>query len=598
MVLALAAVLLQRPLLDMDELHTLLLARLMASGEVPGFYVGGFSRYEGGSWLIGFPVALLLKLGLSGPAATSWAAGGVAAITAAAGALWLRRHGPRGSALWLGPVAASIPLLLHYSYRAWGSLSEALVALPLLALLGDAWLRRGKPRAWLPLLGLGLSGALILSYLHGVTALTFAAARGLEGWRERRLGRAVRDVLVVALVATAGLALWILGTNPHPGESLHIREGRSLGWVLGRMVAPPLLDIVAAWPRAWAGELARSSALTWVAGAGLTGLTVYGAAVAWRRGGALRWPVLFAGIYLLALGVGHGLVGGDAVYRYYLPLLAVSALLITVGGPWPSAAAVALGVGLRLTLAPTPVANPAATHVALGAQGLQRNLPDPHVKYLAFLRAASPGRRGWLSYGYGLDSGLRYSRKRAGMIETLAGVPDREAVLRRDSNFSLVRALAWLPAFPQGADPGPYWLGFGVGLWQDRRLDRREVELVDVLPPTHRAALLRGVGAALHRQLDADDSARADGWDALLRPRLTLEDWEHIGEGMAAVTAGGQPDPGRLGLPAGELRDALQRGQQAARHADWNVMVRLPVLPTPAMLGPLPEESGINGGAR
>ena len=61
----------RRSALTMDEIHTLLLGTSWMQGDVLPFYVGSVTRYEGGSWLIAWPVSWLLGMGASGTAATS-----------------------------------------------------------------------------------------------------------------------------------------------------------------------------------------------------------------------------------------------------------------------------------------------------------------------------------------------------------------------------------------------------------------------------------------------------------------------------------------------------------------------------------------------
>ena len=193
-----------RSALTMDELHTLLVARLIAAGESVPFYLGSVSRYEGGSWLICWPVALLLRLGAWGSAATCWAAGSIALVTVALSSLWLgRRFGPL-SALCLGPLlAVCAPEFVHYSYRAWGSLPEALVVYPLAAFGYEAWLSAGRRPGGSLLLGLLLAAAIVLSYLHMVTALLFVVLHQLDS-RGLPRGSVALQLVLVTSAAVAG----------------------------------------------------------------------------------------------------------------------------------------------------------------------------------------------------------------------------------------------------------------------------------------------------------------------------------------------------------------------------------------------------------
>ena len=135
----------QRSALTMDEVHTLLLARCFAAGETLSFYLGSVTRYEGGSWLIAWPVSLLLRLGAYGSGATSWTAGGISVATVALSSWLLARRINGLAGLVFGPLLALCTVeYLHYSYRAWGSLAEALLALPLFGLALDRWWSTGR----------------------------------------------------------------------------------------------------------------------------------------------------------------------------------------------------------------------------------------------------------------------------------------------------------------------------------------------------------------------------------------------------------------------------------------------------------------------
>ena len=285
-----------RSALTMDELHTALLARTFADGEVLPFWIGGVTRYEGGSWLIAWPVSALMRLGAYGSAATSWSAGAVAMMTVGFSSYWLAREVRPSAGLLLGGVAAAAsPELVHYSYRAWGSLCEALVILPLGALLYSAWLDRGRPLLATPLLGMALAGAVVVSYLHMVTALVWSVVHLLEARSQgRKARRSWTELAIVAGSAVTGFAAWIVSAVPIRSEAWMVRDGRSLWSTWSDLLLVRIDKIAGHLPRAWIGSQQEVSELRLAAGIALSVLTIAAGVVLWRRHGRQRWLVVYA----------------------------------------------------------------------------------------------------------------------------------------------------------------------------------------------------------------------------------------------------------------------------------------------------------------
>jgi len=578
---AMAAQIVRRSALTMDELHSLLLGKSWAAGEVLSFYVGSVTRYEGGSWLIAWPVSWLLRLGVPPVASTSWAAGIIALVTVCAASVWVARTTERaGAALAVGALAACVPELVHYSYRAWGNLCEALVILPLGALAYGRWIDRGRSLRAAPLLGLLLALGVVLSYFHLITAAVFVAIQGVEAWPERRR-RALVETAAVVGVALAAFGLWVFLTYPDPGDALIVRDGNTLTGLLPSLLLPRLDRVVLALPGAWIGQHLAATPLRLAAGVGLSGLLLGAGIAGWRAGGRIRWAVLFAVGYLPALSVGHALLGAPDVYRYHLPLFAIAVVLIASWGALPSLAAVLCGLtfwlpgGLEI-----PYQNPAEAYLELGGNAVYRDHADPHVKFKA-LRAQTPALyRPWLAFGYGHDLGQRHGRVRRGMQQTLDGEPYAADIVANDPHFSLYRPpdwVDWWEELGEAPDQREFLLGLGMGLVADATLDATEFELLAHLPRPRRDVVLEGVGAALQRALRAGRDLA--GWDVGLL-RAPVADYAAVGRGMARVRRGAWPAGRDLGL-SGDAATALAEGQTAAADHAWRAMANVRLIPTP-----------------
>lgn len=574
----------RRGALSVDELHTALLGRLWAEGEPLSFYVGSVSRYEGGSWLIAWPVSWLMQLGAWGTAATSWTAGAISLVTVFAASLWLAREERPLAGLAVGPLAAlAAPELVHYAYRAWGSLCEALVFLPLLALACGFWIDRGRRLVAAPLLGLLLGAAILFSYLHMLTALAFLAVLAEEARRTGAWRRTAGEATVVGVTALLVFGIWVFSTVPIPAEALQVRGGRGLAsaWIDLLLVRVDLVAIHL--PRAWIGELLPHTPLRLAAGVGLSLLAVAAAVVAWRRGGRIRWVVLFALVCVPGMSLGHSLAGPPQVYRYYLPLLAAGIVLVAAWDMRAVVAAVVLGLALQLPAGPqSPYQAPDRSYLELGASALHRFAPDPHVKFKAFFGVTAPRLRSYLAFGYGLDSGVRFGASWGGMREGASrtgGVVD----VARDPHLYLFEERSWIGFWDELGDPAGerrFFEGLGVGLLSDGVLDLDEVALLSAAEPDERTWILEGAGAALVVELERGVSVA--GWDGAWRRTARDDDWEAIGRGMArGAGLDGLPEGVGLLLEEGAALGRLRIGLEARRDVELRAMVLLPVVPTP-----------------
>jgi len=584
---AVAWLIAHRTALTMDERHTLLVAQAIAGGDWVSFYVGSVTRYEGGSWLIAWPVALLLKAGASGIAATSWTAAGVAILAVGSGSLWLGRVAGPGAALLLGPVcAAAFPEGMHYSYRAWGSICEALVMLPILGLLHHRWASRGRPRRGAVPLAAALAFSWVLSYFHFVTALAFVALEALEARAERRpVGAALAASGAVVSAAAVAFLTWVLLANPHPAEAWVVRDGRSLASTVVDLLLPRLDLVIAGLPGAILGEITDALPLRRVAALGIAGVSVAAGVVVWRRGGPPRRVVVFALLFLPALGVGHALVDPPEVYRYYLPLLAAAAALIAAAGRWTAGIAIVCGAAFWLPSGlAMPYQNPAFTMLELGGNAMHRYAPDPHVKFKLFRPHIPEYQRRWFAFGYGVDSGRRCSPTRAGGAAAVAADPSSSG----SPLLALRSAESWVALWDAAGgaqERADYFFGMGVGFAADAEIDRWELEVMDAAPDMDRAEVLLGVGAAITRSLEASDAAAVRVLGSSL-PTAEENDLEIVGRGMAAGAAAGRPDGVEtIGLTGPGLA-ALERGLGGAVNRARRAMVRVRTVPTPH---PLPE---------
>ena len=517
---------------DADELHSLVTARLLLAGEALPPSVGLLTPYEGGSWLIAWPVSWAMALGLEDVQASAWAAAAIALVTVGLTSLWLGRLAGWGAALAVGPlVALTSPQLGYYGIRAWGSLPEALVALPVLAIGLSVWVRRGRPLVGAALLGVLLAGSIVLSYLHMLTALAFVAVQVVD--RGERGGRRVAlETGVVAAVALLGWGAWLAVSAAGDVGLPVVRGDRSLGATLGPLLLPRLDRVLVGLPRAWYGHLPGFGAREALAGLGLSGLGVAAAVVAWRRGGALRWPVIFCAVCLPGIGVGLWMGGAAEAPRYYLPLLA--GLLVLVAAWDLRAVAAALLLGLALWWPSPPRAGPESVdlaYVELGAFGLVGDGLDPHAKFHSMYEHVEPWHRSAFAFGYGVDLGVQ-------------GFP----VLLADR-----------PAAGPARDELHF--GLGLGLLSDGALTREEVDRLDqVLTVADRQALLEGLGAAIAFGLEGGEPVEAEP-RAVLVSRLSGAGWEALGRGARQV-GGDLRGPGASGLGlSGDRATALGRAR-------------------------------------
>ena len=483
--------------LSMDELHSVLLGRLMVVGDVPSFYVGSLTRYEGGAYWVGFPVAFFQKLGAWGTAASSWTAASIALMTLALSALWLGRLRGAGAALGLGVGAAFLaPELIHYSYRAWGSLAEALLLLPVLGLVGSHWRQRGWPSWGPPIFGLLLGLGVIFSYWHMLTSLAVAAALMLER-PELPLRRRLRPVLIAGAIALSVFGAWVVVAIPHWGEGAMIRDGLLLHETLPRLVGVRLDQILIDFPGAWVGQHLERSPLRLAAGVGLTALSFGGAWVAWRRGGELRWLSLLFVTALPGLSVGQRILDPPEVYRYYLPVLAISLALIAAWDRRALALALLLAVPMWL---PSGLVMPgqdiARSHLELGGNAMHRYSEDPHIKYRRLQSVIRPQYQAWFAFGYGFDSGERYRPMRASMMAGLLETQVDPEEVADNPHFGLLKAAAWLPQKLPDVERNAFLLGMGAGLVADGALEPIDEEFIGALSPADARFVRMGLRAS------------------------------------------------------------------------------------------------------
>lgn len=533
----------RRSALSMDELHTVLLARLFRAGAVPSIHVGAVTDYEAGSWFIGWPVAALA--GLGDTAAASWGAGGIALLSVFLGSLWLHRHAGWRAGLLLGPLLGlALPEYLRFAHQPWGSVPESLLLLPVLALALDAWDQRGRPLVAAPGLGLLLAFAIVLSWFHMVTALAFLAMQGR--------GRSRQTLLVggTALLAFAG---WVVLTRPDLGDGLSLRAGRSLLSTLPDLLFVRLDRIAGTLPAAWAGERTEFGAAVRAAGLGLSLLSAV-ALVRLRGHPVLRRVSLFALVCLPAVSVGHGLAEAPEVHRYYLPLLGAGLVAIAAWGWRATGLACLLALAFRVPDGlPVEGQQLHRSHLELGAFALLRAEGSPHRKFVALRSVTEPRFRPWLACGYGRDSGLRYGPTR-GVLQAILdeGVPP-EVLQATHVEAPLASVGGWLDFWegpPWPADRGTFLRCFGAELAADGALDATDCELVEALDPVSRIELLGGVGAG----------AQVRGMSELDAPPRCAP-VEPLGLGARAVRRPGEPLA--LGLPDSARAPAPNRALRA-----------------------------------
>jgi hypothetical protein len=450
--------------LDPDELHSLLLGKLIAAGQAPDFYIGSVSRYEGGSWLIGWPVAAALRLGATDLLAGPLAAAAIATLGVAL-ASWRLGRGDWRSAALLGPLLACTPDVLHWGVRAWGSLPEALLAWPLVALAHDRW--KGDARGGL-LLGVGVGLACVVSYLHLVTLAALLVWERKRGWP-------------LAVGAAATLGLWLAVAVPFPEEAVAVRGGTPI-WALLGLDLLRLDRVLLELPAAWSGGRLAVTPLRWAAGAALMALGAWAAVRSWRE---QPGPApLLAGALGLALAGSHAMLGPPANVRYYLPLVVLLLGFVAAAGWRPALAAMVLSLGLWAGEGPVvPRPDPVAGWAQLGANGQHRYHDDPHRKIKALWSVARGPQRRWLLYGYGVDSGRRYSAVIRSMRAKAEQIGQPFAELAAHPHFRLLdvpRQVDWARPLPVADGRDAFAWGLGVGFAADGRLDAVEEELLGV----------------------------------------------------------------------------------------------------------------------
>ena len=577
-----------RSALTMDELHTLLIARVMASGEWVSFFIGSVSRYEGGSWLVCWPVSAWLWLGAWGSAATCWTAGAISLGTVGLGSWWLFRHFGAGPALCLGPLLAlCAPEFLHYSYRAWGSLAEALIVYPLAAFAYEIWQRRGRPLLGALLLGVLLSLAIVISYLHMVTALLFVFLQLLDR-DDRPASRVMIEILVVAATSFGCFAIWLGLAVPHLDEALTVRGGTPILETLPHLLVVRLDLVALSFPQAWMGQHLDRGTLPLLMGTGLSLLAAWSALLGWRRGGKGRWLSCLWLILLPALSVGHQLAQPPDVLRYYLPLLVCSLALVAVAGLKQSLLAMVMGLMMWLPQGLSmPYQNPSHAYLELGGNALYRFSTQPHEKFHLLLDQVPEVYSPWFAFGYGLDAGTRYSRD----TRSMAGAIEAWNSTGRDPldnpHFVFAAPAAWRPFSPNTSEylsDLDVWFhrGVGVGLLADGRVDELEVNMLGVAGSSSRQGVMEGLGAASRLWLLGSDLP-VDRWLSPLLQHTGPDDWMAFGRGVGDGGLAAYPDAEALGLLGDIDRiEALRLGWEAASNTELSAMVQVSVIATPA----------------
>lgn len=473
-----------RQFADSEELHALLCARLLLAGDVLHPALGSLTSYEGGSWLLPFPVAVALAAGLDGTVATGVVAAAGAALGAFFASLWAGRLAGWPAAAAVGPLLAlTSPQFTAYGVLATGGTPDSLFALPLLGLLGATWVTRGRPRRWLPVLGLALGAAAVLSYLHLVTCLVFALVQATEGRLQGNSRERAKETLLVGAAVLVMLVAWHYLVSGGTVGVPSVRGGVRISSIAG-LALIPRLDLVAVdVPRAWAGPSGDVLGVRVAAGGVLSVLGLAAAVVAWRRGGPNRWPVLLLATCALAGAASRTLAEEQAdLARYYLPVLATSVVLIA---SWrPAAAAVGLACGLVISIPgpaePVPIW-PDRAHSRLAVDYIGPRGPDAglHEKYARFAQVTEPQYASALALGHGAGVGLQLGER-----GTIFGRAEEEVLGRT-------------PGAPRAELRPDYLFGLGVGIAADRILEEEELQLLVWASPRERSTLLAGLGAGL-----------------------------------------------------------------------------------------------------
>jgi hypothetical protein len=535
---------------DADEIHTLLGARLVLAGAPLSAELGTITPYEGGSWLMAWPVSWAMRLGFGGVEASAWAAVSVALLTVLLGSAWLGRHAGWWAALALGPlVALTSPQFGFYAIRAWGNLAEALLALPILAFVLAFWVDRGRALAWTPALGAALGAAIVLSYFHMVTALAFVVVQGLDG-RSGLLRRRAVETAAVAAVAGFVFVCWHAGSTVGLGWPT-IRDGEGLHGALLPLLLPRLDLVLGGLPDAWYGHFLGFGPRQLLAGAGLSALAAAAAVAVWRRGGPLRSAVILCALCVPATSVGFWLAEPPEAWRYYLPLLALAVTLIAAWDPRASLAGLALGLLLWWPSVPAPGSvSPDVGHLRLGAFGLSQPGAAPHSKFLALLGEVEPWHRTAFAFGYGLDLGRR------------GALGDLHRELEGDVAEELL-------------------FGVGFGLASDGVLGPPEASAVArVRALDARRSLLEGLGAGFQI---AAETGRTTSLAGLQAADLADFEWEHVGRGVAHVQRGDPLAPD--GVPGAAARQAWTLGAASEGHPVRTFRVRVRTDAAPVVWG-------------
>jgi len=318
------------------------------------------------------------------------------ATTGAAVCAWLLlrdRLGERAGLIALMLFVGAPPILLKWSLTARGGHTEAILLVPLLALLCNSALRDDRPWRW------GLAGAVAgfgvyFTYLAAPAALLIGGAALLEragAGRGPRLRRAAGASLVGAVV---GFSPWLFGRLvldlPYLEATIHASaRPDEASEVLGRGVVDLARGAVVALPHnLWPWTVGTASApaylaevpdqldfvptaVEWVARAVMNVAVLLGLRAAWRRRSALLGAVclLPAAHYLFVMRLANQGGWPEVPHRYLViawpaVVLAASVGVAELRGPARTAGLAGLaGVALAALTVTVPWLGPPAPAV-------------------------------------------------------------------------------------------------------------------------------------------------------------------------------------------------------------------------------------------
>ncbi len=501
------------------ELDVLLAARSIAAGVIPPIWVGAVHPDAIGTWLGALNLAPLLRLGFSDVVALkSLAALHFALLVGASSGLAARRGGVLAGVLTGLVLTLGAPALVaaHSKYLAT-TVEIAGVEVALLWVTLELMHLERRPLWAVSLLG-ALLGLVLVYSLHAGVLLILVAGALLRARKRRRstcIALLIPSVLVwVPFVLArdplgpqrAALSIKTLG----PGQLLGLLDPSDLMTLITRAPLALLYETEHLAPDAWQRWLHVPLAF-------LLATTLLVAAVFLAR---RTLPEAESVILLFGLGtaapllLAGDLLGYPAAYRYYAPVFAPAAILLSVGvargAPSRATRLAAAGVVTLLVLpgfltvpraTATELNRPMASYFA-GQHRLGFAQYPLHTHFLMLTPFVRDDELpGWLQ-GYGVHLGreftrqapiaaVEYSDRRPDPGTAIPDVVDRLYQKMQPSRW--LRAADWL-----GGDAREHLLlGVGLGIAEDGVLDPRDLELLEELPLGQRPAIWRGVGGAM-----------------------------------------------------------------------------------------------------